>query len=288
MAAHKQLRILGLEVDPLTIEEAIEHIIARSRQPGSCYIIKPYVEFMVNASENSDIRRLFGAAWLCLPDGISLNWAAHFKHLPKQNPWTLFTSLARIALKPASVKDVLPDNFAGIKFTRPLLESAAEHNRSVFLIGSPEGSDIAHTSDFLRQQIPNLDIAGMFPGFYHDRPYVSPDGGIDEVALQELEAALKQTQPDIILIGIGSPRQEWLASKLSERLPRGVIIGEGGTFDYDSMGGSKRRAPGFLQKMGLEWLWRLLLEPRRLRRQWAIPRFIRRVYKDLHASAKSV
>lgn len=288
MATHKRVKILDVGIDPLTIEEAVERIIARSRQQESCYIVKPYVELMVKASDNSDIRSLFEAAWLRLPDGISLNWAAHFTHLPRHNPWTLFTSLARIALKPSSVKDVMPDNFAGIKFTRPLLEAAAEHNRSVFLIGSPEGSNIAHTADFLQQQIPSLDIAGTFPGFYCDRPYVSPDGDIDEAALQELEAALTRTQPDIILIGIGFPRQEWLASKLSQRLSHGVIIGEGGTFDYDSMGGSKRRAPGFLQKTGLEWLWRLLLEPHRLRRQWAIPRFIRRVYKDLHASAKSV
>lgn len=284
MATHKRIRVLGVGIDPLTIEETIERIIVRSRQQGSCYIIRPYVEFMVKASENSDIRSLFEAAWLRLPDGISLNWAAHFTHLSRHNPWTLFTSLARIALKPASVKDVVPDNFAGIKFTRPLLESAAEHKRSVFLIGSPEGSNIAHTANFLQQQIPSLDIAGTFPGFYHNRPYVSPDGDIDKAALQELETVLTRTQPDIILIGIGFPRQEWLASKLSQHLPRGVIIGEGGTFDYEPFGGNKKKAPGPIRTLNLEWLWRLTLEPRRLRRQLAIPRFISRVYRDLHSS----
>jgi N-acetylglucosaminyldiphosphoundecaprenol N-acetyl-beta-D-mannosaminyltransferase len=74
--------------------------------------------------------------------------------------------------------------------------------------------------------------------------------------------------------------QEHIISRLTPQLDHGVLIGEGGTFDYKQFGGHRRKAPVIMQRLGLEWLWRLILEPRRLRRQWAIPRFIWRIWQS--------
>jgi N-acetylglucosaminyldiphosphoundecaprenol N-acetyl-beta-D-mannosaminyltransferase len=79
---------------------------------------------------------------------------------------------------------------------------------------------------------------------------------------------------------MGFPAQERLMSALTARLQRGVFIGEGGSFDYRELGGHAQRAPAWMQRSGLEWFWRLLREPRRWRRQLAIPRFIWAVHRE--------
>jgi N-acetylglucosaminyldiphosphoundecaprenol N-acetyl-beta-D-mannosaminyltransferase len=97
---------------------------------------------------------------------------------------------------------------------------------------------------------------------------------------EELLQDIKSADPDIILVGMGFPLQEKLISKLAGKLEHGVLIGEGGTFDYRSFGGRQAKAPKLLQRIGLEWLWRLALQPKRLRRQLAIPRFLWRLYRQ--------
>jgi N-acetylglucosaminyldiphosphoundecaprenol N-acetyl-beta-D-mannosaminyltransferase len=79
---------------------------------------------------------------------------------------------------------------------------------------------------------------------------------------------------------MGFPVQERVCTYLSEHSSHGVFIGEGGTFDYERFGGQRPKAPSWIQRIGLEWLWRLVLEPRRLGRQLAIPRFIYRIWRD--------
>jgi N-acetylglucosaminyldiphosphoundecaprenol N-acetyl-beta-D-mannosaminyltransferase len=96
--------------------------------------------------------------------------------------------------------------------------------------------------------------------------------------LDELVASLRSARPDIILLGLGFPRQELAAAYITERINHGIIIGEGGTFDYRIFGGRTPKAPALMQRLGIEWLWRLALQPSRLRRQLAIPRFIYRIW----------
>ncbi|MEX0934288.1 MAG: WecB/TagA/CpsF family glycosyltransferase, partial [Candidatus Saccharimonadales bacterium] len=97
---------------------------------------------------------------------------------------------------------------------------------------------------------------------------------------KQLLADLKRLRPDIVLVGIGFPRQEKLISRLVKQLDHGVLIGEGGTFDYDVFGGKRKKAPRWMQRSGIEWLWRLILEPSRINRQLAIPIFIWQIYRD--------
>lgn len=258
--------ILGVRIDALTIPEAIEKITARPRREGAVYVTKPYVEFF-----NQDYSQLLNGAWLTLPDGVALQWAAYFQ-ATSGSLWQFIKTLAEIVLAPRRLKQVLPDRFAGINFTWPLLERAAKENLSVYLVGSPIGSDIAHTAATLQQQIPGLSIAGTTPGR-------DGSGNFSKNLEEQLVNDLKQTRPDLVLIGLGFPRQEKLMQRLTARLDHGVLIGEGGTFDYQQFGGKRPKAPQAMQRVGLEWLWRLLLEPRRIKRQLAIPRFMWRIFR---------
>lgn len=266
---NKQINILGVKINACTIDEAIDLIIKGTDSPR--YVVKPYVEFF----DTDQYQEVLNQAWLTLPDGVALQWAAHFQKT-NGSLWQLFKTGAHIVLRPKKLTTVLPQRFAGTNFTWPLLERAAHEHKTVYLVGSPINQSISTTADYLSKQIPGLQISGAMPG--------RDNSGVFSQDLEkQLLKQLERTQPDIVLIGIGFPRQEYLAQRLTKRLNKGVFIGEGGTFDYQQFGGQRRKAPRWMQAVGLEWLWRLLLEPSRWRRQLAIPRFMVRVYRDLHS-----
>ena len=84
---------------------------------------------------------------------------------------------------------------------------------------------------------------------------------------------------DLVLVGMGFPLQERVCAYLATHSDHGVFVGEGGTFDYERFGGQRAKAPAWIQRVGLEWFWRLLLEPSRVIRQLAVPRFIYRIWR---------
>lgn len=262
--------ILGVQVDAITIAEAGKLITKTAADPSSpaIYITKPYVEFLDLSSKDSEFQSLLNQSALCLPDGIALVWAANYLYAGPPGFKRLVGSLISIAINPPAVRQPLPEPFSGISFTLPLLALAANAKLKVFLIGSPKANSIGHTASYLQSKIHNLNIAGTWPG------------RMDKAGERALVSHLKNTKPDLILVGMGFPKQEFLMSRLSSQLDHGVMIGEGGTFDYRQFGGRVTRAPQFLRHLGLEWLWRLLREPKRLKRQLAIPRFIWRVYRQ--------
>ncbi|HSX02480.1 MAG TPA: WecB/TagA/CpsF family glycosyltransferase [Candidatus Saccharimonadia bacterium] len=270
--------LLGVEVDALTIEQAISYIIDRATNPAqpACYVVKPYVEFMDRAANNAALRQILNQAELALPDGIALLWAAAYWYNGRRSWARFWRSLSAIILAPQTLRQPLPERFGGISFTWPLLQAAAQRRASVFLIGKESPAAAEALAEHLRRQLPGLDIIGALSGHDPGRPA----GQVSEHWIQNTLQALQQAQPDIVLVGMGFPLQEHVISRFAPQLSHGVLIGEGGTFDYEQFGGHRRKAPPTMQRLGLEWLWRLLLEPRRFRRQLAIPRFIWRVWRS--------
>lgn len=267
MAQNNRISILGIKIDPITIEEAIGRIIARDQTMPPVFVVKPYVEFFTKHHH-----RTLNRAWLSLPDGVALQWAAYYQSKTKQNFLSLIASLFMIILRPKNIRNPVPDKFAGTNFTWPLLQKAAREGKRVYLVGSPLENDIQHTKDFIQKRLPEIDIVGTLPG--------KDDSGVFSAQLEkQLIKQINQHRPDIVLIGIGFPRQELLMERILPHITSGVLIGEGGTFDYQQFGGAHRKAPRIMQKSGLEWLWRLALQPSRITRQVAIPRFIWRVYR---------
>lgn len=267
MKKSNRISILGIKIDPITIKEAIERIISREPQKPPVFIVKPYVEFFATSH-----RRTLNRAWLSLPDGVALQWAAYYQSHTKRNFLSLITSLGSIVLRPQKIRDPIPDKFAGTNFTWPLLEAAAKKGKRIYLVGSPLANDITHTRDFIQKHIPKIDIVGTLPG--------RDESGVFSAQLEtRLIEEINQNRPDIVLIGIGFPRQELLMERILPHITSGILIGEGGTFDYQQFGGAHKKAPQPIQNVGLEWLWRLGLQPSRIKRQVAIPRFIWRVYR---------
>ncbi|MGA2282654.1 MAG: WecB/TagA/CpsF family glycosyltransferase [Candidatus Dormibacteria bacterium] len=264
-----RVRVLGVPVDPLTVAEAVTRIAERAADPTSApaYVIKPYVEFFGRRADSA-VRRIFEGAWLSLADGVAVQWAAAYARRRQHRPADLLPSLAAIVLRPATVSAVVPERVAGVTLTLALLERCREQGLGVFLIGSPKHNPITRTARHLERALPGLRVLGTAPG------------RVDPAGDAELLGALRRRRPDIILVGLGFPAQERLMARLAPRLDHGVLVGEGGSFDYRELGGDIRRAPGAIRRLGLEWLWRLLREPWRLRRQLAIPQFVLAVQRQ--------
>ncbi|MBW3537994.1 WecB/TagA/CpsF family glycosyltransferase [Candidatus Parcubacteria bacterium] len=279
----KKYRLLGVEVDAATTAQAIDYIAAVAANPQSpaCYVTKPYVEFLDQAYADREIRQLLNQSELSMADGVALSWAAYYLYGGAHNVGRLFYTLAQIVLQPDALRKILPERAAGTNFTWPLLERCQSQRLSVFLIGSPKHNAITYTAAAIKRRLPDLQIvgtaAGEVAGQQHAQLQTALRTGHPE---RELAETLMLAKPDVILVGMGFPLQEQLMARLVQHLPHGVLIGEGGTFDYRSFGGQRPKAPRLMQATGLEWLWRLMLEPRRLRRQLAIPRFIWRVWRE--------
>lgn len=267
--------ILGAPVDPLTIAEAVDRIARRAADPqsGAAFVLKPYVEFF-GPRATPEVRAAFARAWLCLADGVALQWATAYARRREHGIADLLSSLAAIVLRPRSVASVLPERVAGITFTLALLERCRREGLGVFLIGSPKRRSIEHTARHLEDLLPGLRITGVAPGRV---------GAEDEAGILD---AIERAHPDLILVGLGFPLQERFMLNAVDRLGHGVLIGEGGSFDFRELGGSIVRAPAWVRRAGLEWLWRLVREPRRVVRQAAIPGFVIRVHREAAAGER--
>lgn len=275
LAQFKQVKILGLEVDNQPVKDSIEIVVshAQSKKSQPYYILQPHVEFLHRALTDRTYLEFFTAAKYRFPNGVPLGWARYYLRHKKANLWGLFTSLLTVINKSQTIRQELPYIYNSSTFTLPLLEAAAKRGLKISLIGSPKYRDISYTAEYIRKKIPGINIVGKISG-RSGRSFKNL-----KQLKRELAEHLEIYQPDIILVGLGTPLQEKLMNYAISVARHGVFIGEGGTFDYRSFGGRKRRAPKIVQKIGLEWAWRMLLEPSRIRRQLAIPKFIWFVYR---------
>ncbi|MGP4060937.1 WecB/TagA/CpsF family glycosyltransferase [Halobacillus litoralis] len=155
------------------------------------------------------------------------------------------------------------ERVTGIDMLLALCEQASLHDKSVFLYGAKPGvADEA--KDRLREMYPELRIAGVLDGYVKDYEYI--------------KETINEAKPDIIFVALGSPRQEhWIVDHMDE-LDVKVFQGVGGSFDV--LSGKVKRAPGAFQKVGLEWLYRLIKEPWRIKRQIKLPTFLVKVWKS--------
>jgi N-acetylglucosaminyldiphosphoundecaprenol N-acetyl-beta-D-mannosaminyltransferase len=262
----KAYSVLGTDINPLSLDEGLHRAQDLINSDQAHYIALPYVEFIMRAKAQPKVASVLADADLKLPNGVGLNWAIHYLYGGPHNLRRWLSSGLAVIFRPRKVHDLAPGRFSSGNFTWPLLEWCAANHKTICLIGSPKSQSIEHTARHLQSDIHGLDIVGTYPGRF---------GKAAEIRLIE---ELKQLGPDLILVGMGFPAQELLMHRLKAQLSHGLMIGEGGSFDYQQFGGQVKRAPGWLQTIGLEWLWRLLREPSRLRRQLVIPKFIWQVY----------
>ncbi len=241
-----RVTILGVGIDKVTTDDAA--LLARRflASPGQYHITTVNPEFLMEARHHQFFRTVLQKADLSLPDGFGLLAAARFKGTP------------------------LSGRVTGADFTLRLAELAQELGARIFLFGAEDGVArlAAHA---LQRHVPGLKIVGAeneWSFLRHKR------------SNQEILARIRRRRPSILLVALGSPQQElWIAEHLSLLPSVRIAMGVGGTFDFYA--GRVRRAPLAFRRLGLEWLWRLTLEPRRWHRiVTAVIRFPLAVLRD--------
>lgn len=262
MNKRNQVEILGVLVDNLTLEEAIDRVGEIIEDGASHLIVTPYSESIVVAQSDSHFQAILNQADLSIPDGISLKAVASYLNMPAKSVflaltnglrvgWRIFTNQSRLTGLKAQV--------SGVDLLERLCREAACKKWRVFFLGG-QGDVAQKTAAHLKKKLPDLKIKS-WPG--------SRD--VIQETPQERKAVLErinQFQPDLLFVAYGHVVQEkWLEQNLP-RLKVRVAMGVGGAFDY--LSGRIPRASVGTRNRGLEWFFRLTRQPWRLRRQLTI------------------
>jgi N-acetylglucosaminyldiphosphoundecaprenol N-acetyl-beta-D-mannosaminyltransferase len=283
-AKNHRYDILGLQVDAITINDSLDIVadqIAIKQGDRSFCMIKPYVEFASKANTDPKVRKILGAMDLVAADGVSLQWAASYlygKPTTKPNLLKLVRSLFSWVQKATWRNQILPEKFAGITHTVQLFNRAQKEGWSVGVIGGTNPAQVI--AGELRKRWPDLDLVEVWSGYSESARAMDFSAWQNDEVLSKVIPEIQAKKLDILCVGMGFPRQEFFMNTFQNAGLAKVMIGEGGSFDYQEMGGSIRRAPAWMRRFGLEWLWRLLRQPSRITRQVAIPRFILAVHRQ--------
>lgn len=226
----KSVDILGIPIHAVTETEALEKIAAyiASRKPHQVTTVNG--EFVLTAQNNPTFKKVLKGADLSLADTTNITWAARYLGHP------------------------LPERIPGADITLALAQLAAKTGWSLYLVGG-QGDVAKLAAERLVARYPKLKIAGAEEG-------ITPHS--DQATVETLVKRIATAKPDILLVAFGAPKQDLFIAEHKKELGVPVMIGVGGTLDF--LSGRIPRAPLFLRRLGFEWLWRLLMEPRRFKR----------------------
>lgn len=237
------IRILGVKIDKLTQVEVVEKIKTFLQGNETKTIYTPNTEIVMEAKKDEKLKNILNHADIVIPDGIGLIYAAKIK---KKN---------------------LPERVTGCDVSFEMLELAQQLGKSVFLLGGKPG--VAEKAcENLKVQYPGIKVAGCQNGYFKGT-HIGYPGHEEEL---EIVKTINSLNADILFVGLGAPKQEKWIHENRSKLSCKVIIGNGGTVDI--LAGEVERAPEIYQKLGLEWLYRLFKDPKRIKRQMVIPLFI--------------
>ena len=227
--------LMGVRVDCVTERQVTTHVISSIRAGIGGWIATPNVDHLRIISEQPDLLRMVNEASFRVADGMPLVWASRLQGMP------------------------LPERITGAGLALSLATAAARAGKSIFLLGGDPG-DAEAAAAVLKRLNPDLKIAGLMcppAGFEHD-----------SLQMRELGNALHSTKPDLVYSCFGFPKQELVICALRDRAPSAWFLGLGGSLAIVS--GRTRRAPAWMQNIGMEWAWRLGLEPRRLFQRYMV------------------
>jgi N-acetylglucosaminyldiphosphoundecaprenol N-acetyl-beta-D-mannosaminyltransferase len=229
---HHRVSLFGIQFDPLTMPQAVDRLLEIISAPSneSRYVVTPNVDHIVKLRNDPAFQAAYRDADLVLVDG---------------KPVLLASRMLRRAL-PETVpgSDLAPELFAA---------SERIGGISIFLLGSAEGvGDVAAAN--IRSRWPWVRVSGV----YSPPMKFSAESPMSEVAIEKIRAAA----PDVLVVGLGAPRQEIWVHRVRERLNAKTILCVGATIDF--LAEKRSRAPLWMRRAGLEWLYRMLSEPRRM------------------------
>ena len=231
----RRISLDPIAIDALSEAETVEKIAAALAAGRGGWIVTANLDHYQRARVDSEYLSLINGADLVVADGMPLVWAAQLHGTP------------------------LPGRVAGSDLIHSVSAEAARAGHSVFLLGGTPGTADA-AGRILRERHPSLEVAGTyFPPFGFEQ---------DEEEIERIRAVLIGADPDIVYVALGSPKQERLIQDLRSLLPRAWWLGVGISFSFIT--GEVKRAPRWMQRIGAEWVHRLIQEPGRLARRYLV------------------
>jgi N-acetylglucosaminyldiphosphoundecaprenol N-acetyl-beta-D-mannosaminyltransferase len=242
-----RVSLFGIEIDAVRMDEALERIFTWIHAPGALcrFVVTPNLDHAVMYQEQAPLRRAYGAASMVLADGMPLLWTARL------------------------LRRGLPGRVTGSDLAPALFAAASQRGPiKVFLLGAGPGV-AARAAGRIWATWPNVEVVGVY----------SPPFGFEknEQENEHILAQIAAVAPDVLIVGLGAPKQELWVHAHRERIRANVALCLGATIDF--LAGEKHRGPVWMRKVGLEWLYRLCSEPKRLatryaRDAWIFPRLL--------------
>lgn len=232
------IEIMNVPFDAVDMDGAVKRVAELFEEPGQHIICTPNPEIVIEAQKDKVFMDILKAADLVVADGIGIVWASKYCHKR------------------------LTERVSGYDLCLRIFDLIKDCDKTVYFFGGSPGVAAAAAKKMVRK-FPGLKFAGTRNGYFTQ---ADESKIIDDI---------NKASPDILLVGLGSPKQEkWIYDNLRFTGAH-IAIGVGGSFDV--MAGNVKRAPKIFQKFNIEWLYRLVTQPKRLKRQLRLPEFAFRI-----------
>ncbi len=234
-------RILGVPFADITPEEAVEKAVSYLNNNGKSMIFTPNPEMVMEARKNEEFMEILNASTMNVPDGIGIVYGSKFTSSP------------------------IKHRVAGYDLVQDVFDKMKDMGKTVYFFGGAPGiADRA--KEAMEAKHKGLKVVGTANGYFDDKRE------------KEIIAEINELKPDLLLVGIGYPKQEkWIYTHIKD-LNIKTAVGVGGSFDV--MSGNVKRAPKFFINHGLEWFYRLITQPSRFVRMMQLPLFMLVVIKS--------
>lgn len=229
------ITIRGMTIHSVSLNQTVDYIFDAIQSGLGGWVVTPNLDILRRYSRSVSFRNLVATSTLNVADGMPLVWASRVQGQP------------------------VPERVNGTDLMVEVCKVASESERSVFFLGGDEGTAV-NTSEELTDRFPSLRVAGCFC------PEFGFESDIDSV--EEIACEIFDAEPDIVFVGLGSPKQDVLINMLRLQFPNIWWLGVGVSFSFIS--GDLDRAPEWAKKTGFEWLYRLFAEPKRLAKRYLI------------------
>jgi N-acetylglucosaminyldiphosphoundecaprenol N-acetyl-beta-D-mannosaminyltransferase len=241
-----KLSIMGVRIDNLSMNEVLKIAEEKIEKNEQYIIYTPNTEFIMMCQKDEEFLNLMNESDINIPDGIGLIYAGKIKKHP------------------------LKEKVGGYDLSVNLLKMANDKGLKLYVVGGKPGVAEAAMEN-VREKYPGIKIVGAQHGYFKGT-HLGKKGHEEELAVIE---DINKHQPHILFVGFGAKKQELWIEYNKDLINANVIIGNGGTLD--GLAGIVKRAPDIFIKLGLEWLYRLMKEPKRIKRQIVLPVFMLKV-----------
>lgn len=230
-----RLGLMNTEIDNLTMDETLDAIDSLIKEDNCSYVVTPNVDHIVQLEKDEELKRVYENASLILTDGKPLIWISNWYKTP------------------------IKEKISGSDLFPRVCDLAAKKGYTMYLLGAAEGvADKAAKN--LIDKYKGLNIVGTYsPPFGFEK---------DKVELKKIERQIQEVHPDILIVGLGCPKQEKYMYHHCKELGVPISFGLGASIDFEA--GNIKRAPKWMSEHGLEWLYRITQDPKRLAKRYLV------------------